>query len=204
MKTGNPNYQIQPLDYKFIKADVRSIVQKMLALDMNVIVTARSKVLYSQEEFMKPIGTTPDGPKELPYMFDIVLELKTENGVHEATVVKDRTNKLPQSFEFTYKAFTGFIGIDGLERDPVVFDQQIKLDQRSGRNTAINFKGTEIKTAGVQAETLEKLENVFKEVGDESFIKSKLKTDYLSDSILDLRDDEGKLLLADLQAKLKN
>lgn len=197
MKTGNPNYSIQPLDYKFIKAEVKAIVQKMLALDMNVIVTARSKVLYSQEEFMKAIGTTPDGPKELPYMFDIVLELTTQDNSHHATVVKDRTNKLPPSFDFTYKAFTDFIGIEGLERDPVVFEQQRRLEERVGRTVEVQFNGEKIKTAGVSGVTLTKLERAFKGV-DDSKITEKLKSDYMASSVLDLKEDEGQLLLQDL------
>jgi len=197
MKTGNPHYSIQPLDYKFIKAEVKSLVQKMLALDMNVIVTARSKVLYSQEEFMKPIGTTPDGPKELPYMFDIVLELTTTDNIHNATVVKDRTNKLPPTFEFTYKALTDFIGIEGLERDPVVFEQQRRLDERVGRTVEVQFNGEKIKTAGVSGVTLTKLKKAFKTI-DAAIIAEKLKADYMAASVLDLKEDEGQLLLQDI------
>ena len=65
MKTGNPSYEIQPLDYKHIKGAVKSLVYRILALDMNVIITARSKPMYSNEqgEFMKVIGTTAEGPK---------------------------------------------------------------------------------------------------------------------------------------------
>ena len=43
-KTGNPDYTLQPLDYKHIKSDVKMLVSKLLALDLNIIVTARSKL----------------------------------------------------------------------------------------------------------------------------------------------------------------
>ena len=58
MKTGNPSYSLQPLDYKHIKGAVKSIIYRILALDMNVIITARSKPLYSNADgdFMKVIG----------------------------------------------------------------------------------------------------------------------------------------------------
>jgi len=198
VKTGNPNYQIQPLDYKHIKAAVKGLIQKLLALDMNIIVTARSKPLYSSEEFMKLIGNTADGPKELPYMFDVVLELaKEEDGVFWAKVQKDRTNKLPDSFEFTYKSFTDYLGIEGLERDPVAFTQKKQLEQTIGRTTKTEFKGSEVITAGVKGPTLAKLEKVSVHVGEDK-IKEKLKNDYMVDSVLDLREDEATLLISDL------
>tara|TARA_Y100000004_G_C8951534_1_gene428741 strand:+ start:1581 stop:2507 length:927 start_codon:yes stop_codon:yes gene_type:complete len=199
VKTGNPNYTIQPLDYKHIKAAVKGFIQKLLALDMNIIVTARSKPLYSSEEFMKLIGSTADGPKELPYMFDVVLELakSPEDGTFWAKVQKDRTNKLPDSFEFTYKSFTDYLGVDGLERDPVVFNQEKALEKQVGRTKDIEFKGSQIKTAGVSGATLAKLEKVTASVGEDK-VKEKLKADYMIDSVLDLREDEAKLLLSDL------
>ena len=199
VKSGNPNYTIQPLDYKHIKAAVKSFIQKLLALDMNIIVTARSKPLYSAEEFMKLIGTTADGPKELPYMFDVVLELakSPEDGTFWAKVQKDRTNKLPDSFEFTYKSFTDYLGIDGLEREPVAFNQQATLEKTVGRNKEIEFNGSKIKTAGVSGPTLAKLEKVASSVGEDK-VKEKLKADYMIDSVLDLREDEANLLITDL------
>lgn len=66
VKTGNPNYLLQPTDYKAIKSEVKSLILKLLSLDMNVIVTARSSTEYAKEGFMQAIGTKPDGPKELP------------------------------------------------------------------------------------------------------------------------------------------
>jgi len=198
VKTGNPNYTIQPLDYKHIKAAVKGFINKLLALDMNIIVTARSKPLYSSEEFMKLIGTTADGPKELPYMFDVVLELsKGDEGTFWAKVQKDRTNKLPDSFEFTYKSFTDYLGVEGLERDPVVFNQTKALEKTIGRNTEVEYSGSKIKTAGVQGPTLAKLEKVATSVGEDT-VKAKLKADYMVDSVLDLREDEAKLLITDL------
>jgi len=56
IKNGNPNYTLQPKDYRPIKAEVKNLIDRLLSLDMNVIVTARSATLYSQEEFMKILG----------------------------------------------------------------------------------------------------------------------------------------------------
>ncbi|MBT7929339.1 AAA family ATPase, partial [Candidatus Peregrinibacteria bacterium] len=106
VKNNNKNYTLQPVDFKLLKSNVKGLIQKLLALDLNIICTARARVEYSQEpgEFMKPVGLKPDGPKDLPYMFDVVLELKeTPDGKRLASTIKDRTNTLPNSFEFSYE-----------------------------------------------------------------------------------------------------
>jgi len=145
-KTGNKDYELIPRDYKFIKARLTGLIDKLLSLDMNIIVTTLSKTLYSdkKDDFMKVIGTAPDGPKQMPPMFDVVLELKTEDGKHMAYVEKDRTNRLPAEFEFSYKSFTEYIGITELEREAVVFNQQKELDSRSERSTEIEYKGKKL------------------------------------------------------------
>ena len=68
VKKGNPAYTFQPIDYKAIKGDVKSFINKLLALDLNIVATAQSKNVYSQDsgEFMKVVDTEPDGPKEAP------------------------------------------------------------------------------------------------------------------------------------------
>lgn len=69
VKKGSPTYTFQPIDYKAIKGDVKSFINKLLALDLNIVATAQSKNVYSQDtgEFMKITGSEPDGPKEAPY-----------------------------------------------------------------------------------------------------------------------------------------
>ena len=152
MKTGNPSYEIQPLDYKHIKGAVKSLVYRILALDMNVIITARSKPLYSNAdgEFMKVIGTTAEGPKELPYMFDVLLELSVESdGTRLAHVHKDRTGRLPKTnldkngkptFEFTHDAFEEYFG-SGLTREASQATQEQNLAKSGERTTPISYKG---------------------------------------------------------------
>jgi len=201
MKTGNMNYGLQPLDYRNLKAEVKSMVTKLLALDLNIIVTAKSKPLYSPEktEFMQIIGTQADGPKDLPYMFDVVLELviDSDTGQRIAKAKKDRTNKLPAEFEFSYKAFTDYLGIEGLEREPVVFTQQQALNSYVKRETKVKVDGKDIMTAGVTSKTLKALSEAAEKVG-ESVVSVKLKDEFMVDSLLDLKEDEGKFFLKEL------
>lgn len=128
----------------------------------------------------------------------MVLELIiTPEGKRIAKVHKDRTNTLPPTFEYSYEAFVEYMGIEGLEREPVVINQKAALDQKAGRNCVITFDGTEIKTAGVNADNLEKLKNLASTFGNEE-LQLKLREDYLIDSLLDLKNDEAELLIKDI------
>lgn len=211
MKTGNPSYTIQPLDYKHIKGAVKQLVYKLLALDMNVIITARSKPLYSNDdgEFMKIIGSTAEGPKELPYMFDIVLELELDSDGHRvAHVHKDRTNKLPKgnldryghsTFDFTNEAFEECFG-DGLTRSASLEVQEENLVKSGERNVDVTYNKQKIKTAGIQAENLKILEEISKDVGEDK-LKEKIQEDYSVNSILDLKNDEATFLISQFENK---
>jgi hypothetical protein len=211
MKTGNPSYTIQPLDYKHIKGAVKQLVYKLLALDMNVIITARSKPLYSSDEgeFMKIIGSTAEGPKELPYMFDIVLELVIDSDGHRvAHVHKDRTNKLPKGnldryghprFDFTNEAFEECFG-EGLTRSASVQVQEENLVKSGERNVEVKYKSQKIKTAGIQADNLKILEEISKDMGEDK-LKQKIQEDYSVSSVLDLKNDEASFLISQFENK---
>lgn len=204
IKHGNPSYTLQPKDYRPIKAEVKNLIDRLLSLDMNVIVTARSATLYSQEEFMKILGTKPDGPKELPYFFDVVLELTKESrdgqDVFIAHTEKDRTNTLPAVFDFTYQSFVEYVGIKGLEREPVVFDQKKRMNEGVGRNTEVIYNKKKIRTAGITAVQLGELEKFVDEIGQDA-LGDILKDDFCIDSLLDLKESEAELLIGDLKEK---
>jgi AAA domain len=204
VKKAKPDYTFQPSDYKVIKADVRTLINKMLALDMNVVVTARSKNKYSQDagEFMKVIGTQPDGPAEAPPLFDVVLEITMDQeGARTARVVKDRTNRLPQRFEFTYQELTKYLDMKELEREPVQLRSMQALNKTAKRTTKVKFQDEELLTAGVTAETLGELSTILDKLTEEE-LTDKLKEDYFVSSILDLHEDEARQLFADISGKL--
>lgn len=202
-KTGNPNYELQPLDYKIIKPVTKNILNKFLYLDMNVIVTAWSKTKWAEGEFMKKEGTVPDVPDYVPYEFDVVLELfKREDYYGEAksdtelskkfiaVVKKDRTNTLPPVFDYTYETFVEYMGVEGLEREPLLLNQVENLHKDDIRNVSITFGGEQIKTAGVTAEQLELISSLV-EKGDSDLIQKLLKDKYYAESFLDLKEDEA-------------
>jgi len=126
-------YDLQPRDWMTIKAEFKELIRKLIALDMNVIVTARQKVQYADGQFMKAIGETFDGEKSLPYMFDTIVRLyRDDKGRFLGECLKDRSNKLPQGeFECTYDRIEQLFGKKNLGRKarPASFatDDQKKL-----------------------------------------------------------------------------
>jgi len=111
-------YDLQPRDWQTIKAEFKEFIRKLIALDMNVIVTAREKTKYRDGSFMQVEGQTFDGEKSLPYMFDIVLRMYLDDkGRRMAAVLKDRSNKLPKKdFEASYAVFEELFGKKSLNR----------------------------------------------------------------------------------------
>lgn len=200
-KTGNAMYELQPLDYKGVKTDLKIFTNKLLSLDMNIIVTARSKSLYAPGKFMQEIGQQPDGPKDLPYLFDVVLQLYVDpaTGTRMAKVDKDRTNKLPPVFPFTYDAFVEYIGIEALTRNADVSAQKANLDQRNERTTKITLDGETIFTAGVTADTLKELMTATDGADPDQLVEH-LRDSFEVESLLDLTERSAKTLLASLAA----
>lgn len=205
LKNANPNYVLQPKDYKPIKSDLKQFINKLLALDLNIFATAKDKVEYSAEqgEFMKAIGKIPDGPKEAPFMFDIVLELSiTAGDKRMAKVIKDRTNKLPKEpFEYTYQELIKYIDMVELEREPVQLRAMQHLQKGSNRTTSITLDGEAVMTAGITAVTLTAIKDIVSHF-NETELKDKLNEDYFVSSLLDLKEDEARQFLADLTQKL--
>jgi len=189
-KTGNPNYSIQPADYRIIKSEMKNFIHELLSLDMNIIMTARSKTLYAKGEFMKDIGIGPDIPEYIPFEFDVNLELRMEGTRRIARVLKDRTNSLPLEFEYTYEEFVKHMGIEDLEREPLLINQQKNLESLTERNVVIKFKGKELKTAGITAEQLDIISKAIDNFGEEK-IQPLLKEQFFTDSTLDLKKDEA-------------
>jgi hypothetical protein len=109
-------YEMGPKEWMPIKAELKDLLRRMVALDMHVIVTARSKPQYADGAFMRVIGETFDGEKSLPYIFDVVLRLYRErDGRFLAQVVKDRTGRLPITpFESRYERLQELLGEDAV------------------------------------------------------------------------------------------
>lgn len=112
-------YELQPRDWVTLKAEFKEFVRKLIALDLNVVVTARLKTQYSDSGFMRAVGESFDAEKSLPYLFDSILHLyRGEGGQFMAENIKDRTNRLPRGrFEVSYELIEQSLGSEALARE---------------------------------------------------------------------------------------
>ena len=194
-KNGNSRYELQPLDYKSIKAEVRSLMNKLLSLDMNVIVTARSSDIYAKGKFMELIGEKAEGHKDLPYMFDVVIGITVDDeGKRWAKVDKDRLAILPPVFEFNYDAFVEHIGMESLSRKASVEAQRENINKVNERNTEVVIDGEKIKTAGIKAKQILELGEALSDVEPDK-LKEVLMEHYEVESVYDLNEKQGTAFL---------
>jgi hypothetical protein len=98
---------------------LKRLYNLLVQLDMNVVVTAHGKPEYGPG--MSKLGTTFDGWRRLPYMFDLVVQIDRErSGKRRASVVKSRfPNHMPDgdTFEWSYDVLKDRFGQSMLERD---------------------------------------------------------------------------------------
>jgi len=97
---------------------MKRLINLIMRLDMNVVITAHAKVVYGDD--MKKLGITFDGWKKLDYIFDLVLELRKQTPTKRyAKVVKTRIETFPdgETFEWNYDSLTERFSQTELERD---------------------------------------------------------------------------------------
>ena len=113
---------------------MKRLANLILALDMNVVVTAHAKKEYGEN--LKVLGQTFDGWRQLDYWFDLVVELgkgRGKNGRRTAKVIKTRLEAFPDEelFEWTYDAIRKRYGAGILEKaaEPVRLADPRKVAQ---------------------------------------------------------------------------
>jgi hypothetical protein len=117
-------YELKFRDWAVIKTELKDFYRHVLALDMNVIFTAREKTQYADGDFAKKTGVTFDGEKSLPYIVDVVLRLYRKTDGFYAHIVKDRGQHLGKRTEISaatptalYKVIENAFGREHLDRD---------------------------------------------------------------------------------------
>lgn len=101
---------------------MKRIANLLTALDMNIVVTAHAKPEYGPN--LMKIGTTFDGWRRLPYVFDVVIQLVRDGQRRMAQVEKSRIPSFPDgdSFEWSYEAMKQRYAQATLERAPVAVE----------------------------------------------------------------------------------
>ena len=108
LQAGIEKDEIGPKDWSNIKTLYKRLLYALIDLDMHVIVTARSKTRYRQGAFMVAAGETFDSDKSTDYVFDIVMQLKVEDGRQVALCHKDRTGHFPAT-QFPTAQFLNYL-----------------------------------------------------------------------------------------------
>ena len=156
-------YDLQPRDWMTVKAEFKDLIRKLIALDMNVIVTARQKVQYADGAFMKAIGETFDGEKSLPYLFDTIVRLyRDEKGRFLGECLKDRSNRLPPGeFECSFARLEEIFGKKTLAREarPTLFATEEQKRQIRDEIARFGITPEQVarRLAAYEAESLDEL-----------------------------------------------
>lgn len=103
--------------YGAANKQMKRLANLIMALDMNVVITAHAKTEYGQN-FAK-LGYTFDGWKQLDYWFDLVVELGRKGKKRHAKVVKTRLENFPDEevFEWSYDAIRKRYDANILEKE---------------------------------------------------------------------------------------
>src|SRR3990167_10503635 len=98
---------------------MKHLLNLLLRLDMNVIITSHSKNEYGAN--LSVLGTTFDCYKKLDYLFDLVFEIQKRGKDRVGITKKSRIEGFPDgdSFPFSYDEIATRYGREILERDAV-------------------------------------------------------------------------------------
>lgn len=212
LETGDDNVQLKGTDWGPIKQRIRRFVNKLLSLDLNIVVTAREKPEYLEGSFMKQVGVLPDIHKEIPHMFDTVIYIYIDDEgvrrgiahpeVKPGVVCKARTGKttnLPkEAFVFNYENLVKFWGIEGLSRKAEsIASQKTLVKGNSNRTLEVTLEnGSTLKTAGITAKQIHLVQDkIGKDKNKEKAFADYLQKNYSVGSVLDLREDEAELVI---------
>jgi len=116
--------------YSEANKQIKHLLNLLLRLDMNVIITSHAKNEYGAN--LSVLGQTFDCYKKLDYLFDLVFEIQKRGKERVGLIKKSRIEAFPdtETFPFSYDEVAKRYGKDILERDAVAQelagDDQIK------------------------------------------------------------------------------
>ena len=80
-------YDLQPRDWMTIKAEFKELIRKLIALDMNVIVTARQKVQYAKDSALKgALAALRDGTGDCDELTSLFVAICRAGGIPARTI----------------------------------------------------------------------------------------------------------------------
>ena len=105
--------------YADANKQIKHLLNLLLRLDMNVIITSHAKNEYGQN--LTVLGQTFDCYKKLDYLFDLVFEIQKRGKDRIGLIKKSRIENFPdgETFPFSYDEIATRYGRDILERDAI-------------------------------------------------------------------------------------
>lgn len=105
--------------YNEANKKVKHLINLLLRLDMNVIITSHSKNEYAHDMTIQ--GQTFDCYKKFDYMFDLIIEVQKIGNDRRALVKGSRFESFRQSetFPFTYQEISKRYGEEIMEREAI-------------------------------------------------------------------------------------
>jgi AAA domain-containing protein len=105
--------------YQDANKRIKHLLNLLLRLDLNVIITAHAKNEYGHN--MAVLGQTYDCYKKLHYLFDLTLEVQKRGKERVAVVKKTRIEEFPEGevFTFNYETMAKMYGSERLEKESV-------------------------------------------------------------------------------------
>ncbi|KTD27509.1 AAA family ATPase [Legionella micdadei] len=105
--------------YSDANKQIKHLLNLLLRLDMNVIITSHAKNEYGQN--MAVLGQTFDCYKKLDYLFDLVFEIQKRGKDRIGIIKKSRIEAFPdgEQFPFSYNEIAKRYGKEVLERDAI-------------------------------------------------------------------------------------
>jgi hypothetical protein len=99
---------------------MKHLLNLLLRLDMNVIITSHAKNEYGQNLFV--LGQTFDCYKKLDYLFDLVFEIQKRGKERVALVKKSRVESFGDNelFQFSFSEIANKYGASILEKESVI------------------------------------------------------------------------------------
>lgn len=113
----NPDGTAFGAHYNKANKQLKKMLNLLLRLDMNVIITSHAKTVYGNN--MTKMGDTFDCYKKLDYLFDIAIEIKKFGTKRTGFVTKSRVATLEEAseFPFSYKYLADKYGKDNIESE---------------------------------------------------------------------------------------
>jgi hypothetical protein len=186
--------------YKFRRENTRRLLDKIIALDVNIIFTARSKIVWGtgQDGKTQPVGTQVDALEILESLVDVVIEL-TEN--KEINITKTRLSKSEGIIEGikTFNDFKQFVLNDKIDNknDEI---ESAKKDAGKGNQSNESIEQNE----PISKEQISEIKKLQKEIPIlDSSVKAVLKDMFKIEKIEELNTKQYELFINRMKKQLE-